>query len=99
MSIVDASMTRDLRREIAKHPVDSSRLEVHVTHGVAYLRGRLDKLRGYHEDLDLGEELARIIKVLRNKPGIRDVVCEVELGGPTLRERLAAESGLRRRRQ
>ncbi|MGQ9456427.1 MAG: hypothetical protein ACUVRS_00135 [Armatimonadota bacterium] len=98
MSIVDASMTRDLRREIAKHPVDSSQLEVHVMHGVAYLRGRLEKLRGYHEDIDLEEELTRIVKVMRNKPGIRDVVCEVELGGPTLRERLAAESGLRRRR-
>lgn len=98
MSIVDASMTRELRREIAKHPIDSSHLEVHVTHGVAYLRGRIDKLRGYYEDLDLEQELARIIKVLRNKPGIRDVVCEVDLGGPTLRERLAAESGLRKRR-
>ncbi|MDH7600672.1 MAG: hypothetical protein QHI38_00815 [Armatimonadota bacterium] len=98
MSIVDASMSRELRRELAKHPVDTSQLEVHVIHGVAYLRGRLDKLRGYYEDLDLEQELTRIIKALRNKPGIRDVVCEVELGGPTLRERLAAESGLRRRR-
>ena len=90
MSVVDASMTRDAKREIARRPVDSSYLEVHVTHGVVYLRGRIEKIRGYYEDLDLHEELTTIVKVLRQKPGIRDVVCEVDLGGPTLRERLAA---------
>ncbi|MGC8863085.1 MAG: hypothetical protein ACP5R5_09970, partial [Armatimonadota bacterium] len=65
MSVVDASMTRDAKREIAKHPIDASHLEVHVVHGVAYLQGRIEKLRGYHEDLDLGEELVRILRVLR----------------------------------
>ena len=89
MSIEDSAMTRDALREIAKHPVDASGLEVHVTHGVAYLRGRIEKVRGYYEDTDLHEELLIIIRCLRQKPGIRDVVCEVELGGPTLRERLS----------
>ncbi|MCX8052342.1 MAG: hypothetical protein N3B12_00910 [Armatimonadetes bacterium] len=82
-------MTREVKREIAKRPVDASELEVHVIHGVAYLRGRLEKIRGYYEDLDLNQELNVIIKSVRQKPGIRDVVCEVDLGGPTLRERLA----------
>lgn len=82
-------MTRDALREIAKHPVDMSGLDVHVMHGVAYIRGKLDKIRGYYEDLDLNEELLIIIKCLRQRPGIRDVVCEVELGGPTLRERMS----------
>jgi hypothetical protein len=95
VSVVDASMTRDAKREIAKRPVDSSYLDVHVTHGVVYLRGRMEKIRGYYEDLDLHEELIVIIKVLRQKPGIRDVVCEVDLGGPTLRERLAAKRARR----
>ena len=91
MSVVDASMTRDARREIGKRPVDASGLEVHVVHGVAYLRGRIEKIRGYYEDLNLHEELIMIVKVLRQKPGIRDVICEVDLGGLTLRERLAAK--------
>jgi len=91
VSIVDASMTRDALREIGKRPVDASGLEVHVTHGVAYLRGRIDKIRGYYEERDLHEELTMIVKVLRQKPGIREVVCEVELGGPSLRERLAVK--------
>lgn len=91
MSVVDASMTRDALREIGKRPVDASGLEVHVVHGVAYLRGRIERIRGYHEDRDLHEELVIITKILRQKPGIRDVVCEVDLGGLTLRERLAAK--------
>jgi hypothetical protein len=90
VSVVDATMTREAVREIAKHPVDTSGLEVHVMHGVAYLRGRVEKIRGYHEDLDLHDQVTMIIKILRQKPGIREVICEVELGGPTLRERLSS---------
>jgi len=83
-------MTRDALREIGKRPIDASGLEVHVIHGVAYMRGRIEKIRGYYEDRDLHEELITIVKVLRQKPGIRDVVCEVDLGGLTLRERLSS---------
>lgn len=90
MSVVDSSMTRDALREIGKRPIDASGLEVHVIHGVAYMRGRIEKIRGYYEDRDLHEELITIVKVLRQKPGIRDVVCEVDLGGLTLRERLSS---------
>jgi len=89
VSVEDSTMTREALREIAKHPVDTSSLEVHVTHGVAYLRGRVEKVRGYYEDIDLEDELVIIIKCLRQKPGIRDVICEVQLGGPTLRERMS----------
>ena len=89
MSIVDAAMTRDVLRDIGRRPVDISNLDVHVQHGVVYLRGRLDKLRGYYEDLDLEEELHIILKVLRQKTGVQDVICEVEVEGLTLRQRLS----------
>ena len=91
MSVVDSAMTRDVMREIARRPVDVSGLEVHVNNGVAYLKGNLDKLRGYYEDLDLHEELNSIIKALRVKSGIRDVICEVELAGPSLKERTGSQ--------
>ena len=80
MAVVDSAMTRECLRDIAKRPLDVSSLEVHVSHGVVYLRGRIDKVRGYHEDLDLGHELAVVMRLLRQKPGIRDVCCEVEMG-------------------
>lgn len=87
MSIVDAAMTRDVLRDISKRPVDISNLEIHVQHGVIYLRGRVEKVRGYWEDIDLHDELNIIIKLLHQKTGVRDVVCEVEVAGPTLMER------------
>lgn len=87
MSVVDSAMTRDVMREIAKRPVDTSGLEVHVTHGVVHIRGRLEKVRGYYEDLDVHAELTSIIKALRVKSGVRDVICEVDVAGPTLKER------------
>lgn len=88
MSVVDSAMTRDVLRDISKRPLDISDLHVSVMHGVVYLRGRLDRLRGYYGDIDLREELHRVTRMLRQKPGIRDVVCEVELGGFSLAERL-----------
>lgn len=89
MSVVDSAMTREVMRDISRRPVDISGLDVHVTHGVVYIRGRLDKLRGYYLDVDLHEELRTITKLLRQRMGIRDVCCEVELGGPTIAERLS----------
>ena len=89
MSIADSMVMREVMRDIGKHPVDSSGLVVHVTNGVIHLTGKLDKLRGYYEDTDLQGELNMIMRLLRQKPGIRDVICEVELGGPTIKERLS----------
>jgi len=88
VSLVDSAMSREVLREIGKRPVDVSNLDVHVMHGVVYLRGRIEKLRGYYEDLDLHEELTMILRVLKQKQGIRDVVCEVAFGADTIRQRL-----------
>lgn len=92
MTVADSQMTREIMREVSKRPVDSSHLEVHVMHGVAYLKGRLEKLRGYHEDVDLAKEHRTLIRLLRLKPGITDVCSEVDYGGPTAKERLREES-------
>jgi hypothetical protein len=88
MSVVDAAMTREVLRDISKRPLDIGQLNVHVTQGVVYLGGRVDKLRDYHLDIDLIEEINMIVRLLKQKAGIRDVLCEVELGGGTLSERV-----------
>lgn len=88
MPMADTAMTREVLRDIGKHPVDISDLHVLVQHGVIYLTGRLGKLRGYYEDRDLQEELLMIVRILRQKPGIRDVCCDVQLGESSLKERL-----------
>ena len=91
MSVVDSAMTREVYRDISKRPLDISQLNVHVTHGVVYLAGRVEKLRGYHLEVDLHEEMNIIIRLLKQKAGVRDVCCEVDLGGISLAERLGGQ--------
>jgi len=44
-------------------------------HGVVYIRGEVRSLRG--EPCDLEAEMNIIHRILRSRPGIRDVVIEV----------------------
>ena len=92
MSVVDSAMTREVLRDICKRPVDISNLQVHVQHGVIYLQGRLDSVRGEYENLDLQQELRHIVRYLKLKPGIRDVVCEVEFTDHLVKEQQKPEN-------
>lgn len=47
--------------------------------GVVHLRGHVGKLHGH--ECDLKHEMEVITKVLRGKPGIRDVVIDVDITG------------------
>ncbi|MCX6344205.1 MAG: hypothetical protein NT018_03930 [Armatimonadetes bacterium] len=88
MSLADSAMTREILRDISKRPLDISDLNVSVMHGVIYLRGKIDKIRGYYDDIDLHSEMNVLTKLLRQKQGIRDVVCEVDYGGLSITERV-----------
>lgn len=79
MPAEDARMTRLVQREIGRRYIDASRLDVKAVHGVVYLRGSIRKLRGHEVDLD--HELEVINRVLRGKPGVRDVVIDVSTRG------------------
>ena len=78
MTQSDVEATRRARCEITRRYVDSSNLDVSVTHGVVYLRGRMRPLRG-HSDVDLKHEAEVISQVLHRMPNIRQVVWEAEL--------------------
>lgn len=84
MPIEDVEMTRMVRREISRRYVDCTNVDVRVMHGVVYLRGFLKELRGH--DSDLNQELEVILRILRQKPGIREVINEMQIGGPGLRD-------------
>ncbi|MEN6519654.1 MAG: BON domain-containing protein [Armatimonadota bacterium] len=84
MPIEDVEMTRMVRREISRRYVDCTSVDIRVMHGVVYLRGFLKKLKGHDSDLD--QEMETILRILRQKPGIREVISELELGGPGLRD-------------
>lgn len=95
MPVEDAEMTRSIRRDISRRYVDSTSVDVRVMHGVVYLRGYLENLRG-HEEVNLREEADIIIRILRQRPGIRDVVNEMEFGRPGLRNTVKAANKFKR---
>ena len=96
MPIEDAEMTRMVRREISRRYIDSSNVDVKVMHGIVYIRGYITRLRGH--DTDLGDEMDIILRILRQKAGIRDVVCEVNLERPGLRDSVRASQRSKRNR-
>ncbi|MCS6919878.1 MAG: BON domain-containing protein [Fimbriimonadales bacterium] len=75
MALADVETRRMVLREISKRHVDSSRLDVQVFHGVVYLRGTVSGMRGHNVDIKAEMEVIR--RILRQRPGIRDVVLDV----------------------
>ena len=76
MASADTELTRMVRSQIGRRSVDASLLDIRVSHGTVYLRGVIRTIRT-HAEMDLIAEMAHISTVLRQKPGIRDVVWEV----------------------
>lgn len=85
MPIEDAEMTRAIRREISRRYIDATNVDVRVIHGVVYLKGYIETLRT-HQSTNLSDEMEIILRILRTRPGIRDVINEVDLGRPGLRD-------------
>ncbi len=77
MPAEDKEMTRMVQREIGRRRVDASMVDVKAIHGVVYLRGVLRPLRGMA--IDLTQEVELIERILRNKPGVRDVINEMTI--------------------
>lgn len=77
MPIEDIAMRRELMHEVAKRPIDYSLMDIHVVHGVVYMRGIVRKLRGH--DADPAQEVETLCRIFRQKPGIRQVVNEVTI--------------------
>ncbi|MER3401752.1 MAG: hypothetical protein C4337_00215 [Armatimonadota bacterium] len=74
MPLEDVEMRRMVLREINKRHLDTSLMDAHVMHGVVYIRGTVRGIRGH--DVDVKQELEIIRRILRQKPGIRDVVVD-----------------------
>lgn len=78
MPTEDPETTRRVRAQITRRYVDSSQLDVRVIHGTVYLGGVLRQLRT-HKEVDLEKEMETISHVLRQQPGIRDVIWEAAI--------------------
>ena len=74
----EKDMTRRVRSQISKRCIDTTRLDIHVVNGVVYLRGSVGRLRT-HMDVHLDTECETITRILRQQPGIRDVIWETSI--------------------
>lgn len=70
----DQEGVRTVRKEMARHPIDTSLLNVSFHHGVVRLSGQVKVMRGH--EMDLRAALENIAKTLRGKANIKDVVLE-----------------------
>jgi hypothetical protein len=73
----DARLARNVMREFNRRTVDSSRISVHASHGIVYLRGELRGIRGSTTDLE--KELHTICQNIRRRYGVRDIISEVTI--------------------
>ncbi len=68
----DARLARRVRSEIIRRELNTQKLEVVCTHGVAYLGGELSPTR-HNRVTDWRREMEIIEMIVRGLPGVRDV--------------------------
>jgi hypothetical protein len=80
MPLEDRQAARLCEREISKHSIDSSMLNVQVINHICYVGGNVSKLQGIMgRNVDLKQELNKIADALRLIKGINDVVIDARL--------------------
>ncbi len=67
---------RIARAEFARRGIDVTRADMYVMHGVLYMRGAVKPMPNA-TFTDMAAEMGLIIKILRQRPEIRDIVSEV----------------------
>lgn len=70
----DTAATKTVRSEFGKRMLDTTQADLRVTHGVCYIRGVVKPIKGGNPDVKA--ELELISKVLRARPGIKDVIID-----------------------
>lgn len=70
----DVSATKAVRQEFSKRGLDTTRADLRVTHGIAYIRGSIGTIKGGPQDVRA--ELETIAKVLRTRQNIKDVIVD-----------------------
>lgn len=68
----DAILTRRVRSEFIRRELDTTRLEVKVIHGVAYLGGELKETRS-RKILDKKKEMEIVLGTIHEIHGIRGI--------------------------
>ncbi len=87
MAVEDKMLAMRIRRVLARKIADMTEMEITCTRGVVHLSGRLKEPRGFKGRLNLQEELDSIVEMVRRVPGVKDVMCTVEIEGQPFRAR------------
>ena len=70
---------RHVRTEMARHSVDCGEVQIQCLHGVIHLYGRVRAMRGH--EATFSAERDALLKGLRQRAGIRDVIAEWQIMG------------------
>ena len=68
------SQGREIRKEMGRHSVDCGEVIVSLANGQIHLFGKVRAMRGH--EATFVDDLSSLIKTLRKRPGIRDVILE-----------------------
>lgn len=90
MPLEDIEMVRSVRREMARHCLDTGEVQVCAMRGVIHLNGRVRPLRGHEDEFE--QEINTLYRVLKQRPGVRDVVMEWNTGEKRVVVRRHAQS-------
>lgn len=70
----NSEMVRTVRREMSRHTVDFSEVQVTSSHGTVHLHGRLRSMRGHEDRME--EAATNFLKALRSRTGVKDIIVE-----------------------
>ena len=73
-----AAMTKMVRGQIGRRTIDATQLVIQVSGGVVHFGGVLRPLRATG-NTDMQQEMNNISTILRQKPGVKEVVWDVTL--------------------
>jgi hypothetical protein len=72
----DVSASKLVRRDFGRSGLDITYTDIRVLHGVVYIRGTVSVNKATEVE-DPKAEMERVARVLRQRPGIKDVVVDV----------------------
>ena len=73
---LDVAASKLVRKEFGRSGLDITYTDLRVMHGTCYIRGTISLSRG-GDAVDPKAELERVARIIRQRPGIKDVVIDV----------------------
>ena len=78
MPLEDKATRRRVEHELARFDLDLALLSVAVINQVAYLNGRVRRMRGVSRGPDTKQEMRRVVEAILQLPGIKDVMVDCQ---------------------